>query len=196
METDVDKAGVRGGSGKARAGLAKVGGMTDARKPAVPAGSEDPTRSAPEQRGQVVVVTYNHIAAALVAIADQVGRPTVVLDHRDADAPPVGWLAANPLGPDDALVLCDHDAPDTPLLLRSALAGETGYVAMTGSRRRAEAVFAELEREGLSPGALSRLHVPAGLNLGGKAAGEIALSVIAEIVATSYDRPGGPMRND
>ena len=36
--------------------------------------------------------------------------------------------------------------------------------------------------------------MPAGHNLGGKAPGEIALSVVAEIVAESYDRPGGPMR--
>ena len=36
--------------------------------------------------------------------------------------------------------------------------------------------------------------MPAGLNTGGKAPGEIALSVVAEIVAESYGRPGGPMR--
>lgn len=38
------------------------------------------------------------------------------------------------------------------------------------------------------------LHVPAGRDLGGKAPGEIALSVVAEIVAESYERPGGSMR--
>jgi xanthine/CO dehydrogenase XdhC/CoxF family maturation factor len=36
--------------------------------------------------------------------------------------------------------------------------------------------------------------VPAGHDLGGKAPGEIALSVVAEIVAESYGRTGGPMR--
>jgi xanthine/CO dehydrogenase XdhC/CoxF family maturation factor len=41
---------------------------------------------------------------------------------------------------------------------------------------------------------LDKLHVPAGLDTGGKAPGEIALSVVAEIVAESYGRPGGPMR--
>jgi xanthine/CO dehydrogenase XdhC/CoxF family maturation factor len=41
---------------------------------------------------------------------------------------------------------------------------------------------------------LEKLHVPAGHNLGGKAPGEIALSVVAEIVAESFGRPGGPMR--
>ena len=41
---------------------------------------------------------------------------------------------------------------------------------------------------------VSRLHVPAGHDLGGKAPGEIALSVVAEIVAQSYGRAGGSMR--
>jgi xanthine dehydrogenase accessory factor len=64
---------------------------------------------------------------------------------------------------------------------------------MMGSRRRAEHVFAELERE-MSADQLARLHVPAGLDTGGKAPGEIALSVVAEIVAVSYGRDGGPMK--
>jgi xanthine/CO dehydrogenase XdhC/CoxF family maturation factor len=43
-------------------------------------------------------------------------------------------------------------------------------------------------------GKLRRLHVPAGLNIGGKGPGEIAVSVLAEIIAHDHDRPGGPMR--
>ena len=78
-------------------------------------------------------------------------------------------------------------------LLRAALDGKAGYVAMMGSRRRAEKVFDALEAE-LPADTLARLHVPAGLNTGGKAPGEIALSVVAEIVAVSYGRPGGPMK--
>ena len=42
---------------------------------------------------------------------------------------------------------------------------------------------------------VSALHVPAGHNLGGRGPGEIALSVMAEIVAEGYGRPGGPMRD-
>ena len=64
---------------------------------------------------------------------------------------------------------------------------------MMGSRRRAESVFDALERRA-DAATLARLHVPAGLNTGGKAPGEIALSVVAEIVAVSYGRPGGPMK--
>ncbi len=174
--------------------------MSEPTVPAVPPGHEDPTLQAPQQTGRVVVVTFNHIADAIVKIAHVVGRPTTVLDHRAArhsaspTSEPSTWLADHPLGPDDALVFCDHDSPDTQDLLRAALAGDTGYVAMMGSRNRAASVFASLQDEGLEPDALARLHIPAGLNVGGKAPGEIALSVVAEIVATSYERDGGPMK--
>lgn len=164
--------------------------------PSVPPGHEDPTSGAANPAGRIVVVTHNHIAAAVVAIAETVGRPTVVLDHRAPETDPMRWLDAHPLGADDALVFCDHDAPATLELLRSALRGDTGYVAMMGSRRRAEAVFTELEREGWQTEVLRRLHVPAGLDIGGKSPGEIALSVVSEIVAAAYGRSGGPMRRD
>ena len=92
----------------------------------------------------------------------------------------------------DAVVLCDHDAPDAPRVLRDALGSPASYVAMMASRRRSEGLLADLREEGV-PG-LEKLHVPAGLNTGGKAPGEIALSVVAEIVADFYGRPGGQMR--
>jgi len=60
------------------------------------------------------------------------------------------------------------------------------------SRRRAEGLLADLRAEDVS--GLEKLHVPAGHDLGGKGAGEIALSVVAEIVAESYQKYGGPMR--
>jgi xanthine dehydrogenase accessory factor len=162
-------------------------------QPSVPAGSEDPTRPEPEQQGRVVVVTWNHIAAALTELAAVVGRPTVVLDHRDGHTDPTQWLGQDSLRADDALVVCDHDAPGALDLVRAALHGPCGYVAMMGSRRRAEHVFTMLADEGFDAAALAKLRVPAGLNIGGKTPGEIALSVLAEVVATSYERDGGPM---
>ena len=91
-------------------------------------------------------------------------------------------------------MLCDHDAPDAPEVLREALASEASYVAMMASRRRSMGLLEQLREEGAV--GLDKLHVPAGLNTGGKAPGEIALSVVAEIVAESYGRHGGPMRGD
>jgi xanthine/CO dehydrogenase XdhC/CoxF family maturation factor len=97
------------------------------------------------------------------------------------------------LGGGDAVGLCNHTAPDAPGVLRDALASDASYVAMMASRHRAEGPRADLDAEGV-PG-LDKLHVPAGHNLGGKGPGEIALSVVAEIVAEAHGRPGGPLRD-
>ncbi len=140
------------------------------------------------EHGRILVLTANPISAAIDAIATAAGREVVVLAD-DEGGPGLSALAP---AEGDAVVLCDHDAPDAQRVLRDALASPASYVAMMASRRRAEDLLADLAADGV-PG-LDKLHVPAGHNLGGRAPGEIALSVVAEIVAESYDRPGGPMR--
>ena len=140
------------------------------------------------EHGRILVLTANPISQAIVTIATAVGRLVAVLAD-DEDGP--GLASLSP-AERDAVVLCDHDAPDAPHFLRDALASPASYVAMMASRRRAAALLDELEAEGVPN--LDKLHVPAGHDLGGKAPGEIALSVVAEIVAESYDRTGGPMR--
>ena len=154
---------------------------------------EQPWSDDVDEHGRVVVVTANPIGRAVVAIAEIAGRRTTLLPDEEGDPAPLEWLAEHPLTDADALVLCDHDTPDADAILRQALAGAAGYVAMMGSRHRAESVFASLE-ESMSQDTLARLRVPAGLNTGGKAPGEIALSVVAEVVAVSYGRDGGPMK--
>jgi xanthine/CO dehydrogenase XdhC/CoxF family maturation factor len=153
-----------------------------------PAGREQPWSDDRSGHGRIVVLSDNPISAAISSIAGAVGREVVVIVEDDAGP---GLAAVAPVA-GDAVVLCDHDAPDAPQVLRDALASQASYVAMMASRRRSEGLVADLKAEG-APG-LEKLHVPAGHNLGGKAPGEIALSVVAEIVAESYGRPGGPMR--
>jgi len=129
----------------------------------------------------LVVVTRTVIADAVVALSATVGLPTRVLDHHDG--PVVHALAALSLGPRHAVVLTDHDAPGTAEVIRAALAAGAGYVGMMGSRSRARGVFETLRDEGLPTSAVMRLHVPVGLDTGGRSAGEMGLSVVAEVVA-------------
>ena len=136
--------------------------------------------------GRILVLSANPISAAIDAIATTVGREVVVLAEDDGGP---GLASLAPVD-GDAIVLCDHDAPDAPQFLRDALASPASYVAMMASRSRSERMLAELAD---APG-VEKLHVPAGHNLGGKGPGEIALSVVAEIVAESHGRAGGPMR--
>jgi len=134
--------------------------------------------------GRILVLSDNPISRAVEAIGTAAGREVLVQGVDD------GGPGLDPRA-GDAVVLCDHDAPDAPDVLRAALASDASYVAMMASRRRAAGLVEELRGEGVD---VARLHVPAGHNLGGRGPGEIALSVVAEIVAESYDRPGGPMR--
>ena len=152
---------------------------------------EQPWSDDRPETGRVVLLTRNPIAEAIESIATTAGRQVSVIEE-DSDGQGVAALARLGLCGGDAVVLCDHDAPDAPSVLRAALASDASYVAMMASRHRAAGLVEELRGEGLD---VSRLHVPAGHNLGGKGPGEIALSVVAEIVAESYDRPGGPMRD-
>ena len=145
---------------------------------------EQPWSDERPEHGRVLVLTDNPISRAIATIAGAAGRE-VLIEPVDDGGPGLAPRAG------DAVVLCDHDAPDAPAVLRAALASEASYVAMMASRRRAAGLLDELVAEGVD---VSTLHVPAGHDLGGKAAGEIALSVVAEIVAEGHGRPGGPMR--
>ena len=138
------------------------------------------------------MLTRNPIAEAIALIAATAGREVVVVEE-DEDGR--GLAAVAGLAPDGRATrwCCATTTHRTrPQVLRDALASPASYVAMMASRRRSEGLLAELSEEGVA--GLEKLHVPAGLNTGGKAPGEIALSVVAEIVAESYGRPGGPMR--
>ena len=147
---------------------------------------EQPWSDDAADHGRILVLSANPISAAIDAIATAIGREVVVLAEDDGGP---GLASLRPVGR-DAVVLCDHDAPDAPQFLRAALDSPASYVAMMASRRRSEGLLADLADV---PG-VEKLHVPAGHDLGGKGPGEIALSVVAEIVAESYGRPGGPLR--
>jgi xanthine dehydrogenase accessory factor len=149
---------------------------------------EHPWRDDGPVGGRILVLSANPISAAIAQIAGAVGREVVVVAEDDGGP---GLVSLAPTAA-DAVVLCDHDAPDAPRFLREALSSPAAYVAMMASRRRTAELLQDLASEGVPT---QRLHVPAGHDLGGKGPGEIALSVVAEIVAESYGRRGGPLRD-
>ncbi len=138
--------------------------------------------------GRLVVVFDNHIARALVDIAGATGWEATLLDT----AP--GREEAAALGHVDALVVCNHDGDRAYDLLREVVRAGVGYVAMMASRHRSATLLEQLRSEGFGEDALARLHLPAGLSIGGRSAGEIALSVMAEVVADGHGRDGRPLR--
>jgi len=82
-----------------------------------------------------------------------------------------------------ALVLLAHDPilDDPPL--HTALASPPYYIGCLGSRRTHAKRLDRLREAGIGESALKRLHAPVGLDIGGHSAGEIAVSILAEIIA-------------
>lgn len=80
--------------------------------------------------------------------------------------------------------------------LLAALAVDVDYVAFVGSRKKAEVLKAVLAKRGVSPERLAKLKAPAGFDLGAITPDEIAVSIVAEIVATrrGKDSRGSPQQ--
>lgn len=138
---------------------------------------------------QVFVVGDNPVGRAVVELARFTGRNAVLLDDD-----PVARLAERPPNLGDAVVVSDHDSPHVDQVLRIALGGPAGFVGMLGSRRLVPRVVGRLREAGVPQAHLDRLRSPVGLNIGGQTPPEIALSIMAEIVATAHGRDGARMR--
>jgi xanthine dehydrogenase accessory factor len=69
------------------------------------------------------------------------------------------------------------------LCLRELLRTDVAYIGMLGSRRRVKAIFDDLHAEGYEPEQLSRVWAPVGLDIGAASPAEIAISILAEVVA-------------
>jgi xanthine dehydrogenase accessory factor len=118
------------------------------------------------------------IAAALAAVADRVGFEVV---ENAGDA--VGGEAG---APPAAVVVASHGRNEEPVLEAAVRAG-VPYVGLVASRKRGEAVVAALE---LDDAQRASVHTPAGLDIGARTPREVALSILAEIVARR-PRPSG-----
>jgi xanthine dehydrogenase accessory factor len=147
------------------------------------------------------------VAIPLAELASTLGFRCTVIDGRPRLAAPERFPATTDLrvgipseiaeglslGPSSAVVLLAHDYKYDLPVLREVLRREVGYVGLLGSRRRGDAILGFLRDEGIPEEALRRIHVPVGLDLGAESAAEIALSILAEVVAARAGRGGGRM---
>ena len=129
----------------------------------------------------------------LVAVGGHVGVPAGVEVKADD---PGRYLLAAPPGEGDAVLVSDHDAPWVDEALRVALASEAAFVGMLGSRRHAPSAVRRLRDAGVPEAHLARLRAPVGLDIGGRSPGEIAIAIIAEVIAAERGRRGGPLGLD
>ena len=136
---------------------------------------------------QLVIVGFGPVAEALAPAAALLGWQTRTV----SDPGTAGGLIAALAGP-DKLVVASHDQELAGRALAAALDSDVGYIGALGGRRAQQARADWLAYRGYSD--LSRIHGPAGLDIGADTPAEIALSILAEAVAVQagVDAPADP----
>ena len=138
-----------------------------------------------------------HISRALSQVAALAGFSVAVIDDResfasrerfpDADSVHAGEyeeiFSSLAIGENGYIVIVTRGHRDDMRVLRLALATPARYIAMIGSKRKVLGVARELGKEGVPREAFARLHAPMGLDIGAVSPEEIAVSVVAEMIA-------------
>lgn len=105
----------------------------------------------------------------------------------------VELLKSSTIDSNTSIVLVSHNHEfDEPALL-AVVNSPARYIGILGNKRKVTAYFSKLNEMGVAEELMNRVYVPVGLDLGGQRTSEIALAIMAEIVAVKYDRPGGFM---
>jgi xanthine dehydrogenase accessory factor len=146
----------------------------------------------------LIAVGGVHITIALMALAKTLGYRTVVVDPRSAfgnevrfphvdqliQAWPQEAFQQIPLTRSTAVAMLTHDPKLDDPALQIALPSQAFYVGALGSKTTQAKRRQRLLDEGLTEEQLNRLHGPIGLEIGAGTPEEIAMSIMAEIVAT------------
>jgi xanthine dehydrogenase accessory factor len=140
-------------------------------------------------RPRVVICGSSPVAVAIADLAKRTGFAVTVCAPAaeqaaigDADRRIEGYALPVEEAAARYVVVSTQGRGDEAALL-AALAVDVDYVAFVGSRKKAEALKSALAERGVAPERLARLKAPAGLDLGAITPDEIAISILAEIVA-------------
>lgn len=150
----------------------------------------------------LLIVGAGHIAIPLTTFAKTLHYRVVVIDARaafatrerfpHADELIVAWpdevLQAMDLNPSTSVAVLTHDPKFDEPTLQVVLSRKVGYVGAIGSRKTKEERDERLKRQGLTDEQLRRIHGPIGLNIGATSPEEMALAIMAEIVATRHGK--------
>jgi xanthine dehydrogenase accessory factor len=162
--------------------------------------------AAPARR--MIIGGATDTAVALAAAAAAVGYRVIVADIRAEFAVPARFPAAQQvlagrvheivaeagLSPRDAVCLLSHDEDLDPLALAAALESPAGYVGALGSRGTALRRRQRLRALGVPAPLLDRLRMPIGLDVGARTPAELAVAVLAEVLAVRGGLDGAPLR--
>ncbi len=150
----------------------------------------------------LVIVGAGHIAIPLTTFAKTLNYRVIVVDARSAfatrerfplaDELIVEWpdevLEKIDLYPSTSVAVLTHDPKFDEPTLKVALSHNVGYIGAVGSRKTKEERDERLKKQGLTEEQIRRIHGPIGLNIGATSPEEMALAIMAEIVATRHGK--------
>jgi xanthine dehydrogenase accessory factor len=157
----------------------------------------------------IFLIGGGHCAQAIAKLAPDCGLFVTVVDDRAevraalpeavptvGDVEPAKFISGRQWQSDEALVIVSRNHEIDRKALSAALRTEgAGYIGMIGSSRKVRSVFDELLENGVSKEKLAGVYAPLGLDIGADSPAEIAVSVIAEILAVLRQRSGSHLRN-
>jgi len=158
---------------------------------------------------KVLILGGGHVGVKIAEACRLAGYPFLVADDRaefaNAERFPGALAIINEM-PHKAVAAAGVDKDTYAVIvtrghaldrecLEAVLRTGAAYIGMIGSRDKVGEIFRLLGKKKLYPLKDPRVHSPVGLDLGGKAPGEIAISVLAEIMKTHYKRGGGHMKD-
>ena len=139
-----------------------------------------------------------HVSAALASLARTVGFRVEVADDRADQASPERFPGAHrllveetlsaaasrmSLGPNAYVVVATRGVASDAEALRAVLGRGARFVGLLGSRKKAAQLFEGLRQDGIPPEEIDRIRTPLGLAIGASSAEEIAVSILAEMIA-------------
>jgi xanthine dehydrogenase accessory factor len=138
-----------------------------------------------------------HVSKSISKVANIAGFSTVIIDDREAFANAERFPEAEAtyaeeyeavfpkleVNSSSYLIIVTRGHRDDMRVLRWAVTTQAKYISMIGSKRKTISVVKELEKEGLPREAFERIFAPMGLEIGSESPEEIAVSVVAEMIA-------------
>jgi xanthine dehydrogenase accessory factor len=151
---------------------------------------------------QLFVLGAGHVGYHVARLGALVGFRVHIIDDREkfanADRFPdaaevvvddiADWLTTHPLPPSAYAVVVTRGHRNDLDALRPLVAQELPYLGLIGSRAKIARLYERLIEEGVPPSALERVHAPIGLDLGAVTPEEIAVAIVAELIAVKYGK--------
>jgi xanthine dehydrogenase accessory factor len=158
------------------------------------------------ERQKMLILGGGHVGIALARIAALSGFAVTVVEDRAELADPERFPSARVLcvppgdpsvtseaGPSTAVVIVTRSHALDLEALRLFIGSPAFYVGMIGSKKKVASILEALEKEGAAKARIGKVYAPIGLDIGAESPEEIAVSIVAEIIAVKRAMKPSPI---